>query len=394
MSLVVRSPDRRSSDRRCTDRRSIDRGTADRRSTDRRSTDRQDICFPQVRSARVVVVVLNWNGWQDTIECLTSLFRSDYNSYQIVVIDNGSEDESLTHLRRWADGAPPVEHAPIPYTSFPTPEAALGDAALPDTPLIFIRVPANLGYAGGNNIGLRYAVERSACDFVWLLNNDTIVSPGALSAKLEAAVIDPSIAIVGATVLTYQHPTIAQVMGGGRLIPPLGHDTQNGCGTKAEEARAYPLLLEHVVGASLFVRVAAVRDVGLMDETYFLYREETDWCIRMRLSNWNLCFCPSAVVWHKQGRSIGYKTPLHDYYAVRNMLLLLHKFHPAALPTATVWLFAKCIAPKVLRLQPRRLVAVLQAFRDFFRGVRGRVHTDEELLANRNSSRDTHRNAI
>lgn len=311
--------------------------------------------------SRVVVVVLNWNGWRDTIECLDSLLRSEQQPDQIVVVDNGSTDDSLVRMNDWAREIP---HA---------------------TPIVFIALHTNVGYAGGNNAGIRYAIDRHGCDFVWLLNNDVIVDPLALGANLRAALDDPKVAIVGSKILKYDDPKRIQALGGGTFVPPIARDTQHGAGGDSQLTIGTPLPLDHVVGASLFVRAEAIASIGLMDESYFLYREETDWCIRMRQAGWQLSFSVSATIWHKQGRSVGYKTPVHDYYAVRNMLRLLRKFHPVALPSAAVVLFARSVAPKVARGQSKRLAAVMRAFADFFLGKSGRAHTEAELLANRDS---------
>jgi len=124
-----------------------------------------------------------------------------------------------------------------------------------------------------------------------------------------------------------------------------------------------------------------VRSVGPIDESYFLYREETDWCIRMRRAGWKLYCCTQAAVWHKQSHSIGFKTPLHDYYAVRNMLHLVWKFYPFAMPAAFTYFVARSIAPKALRFETARLLAVLYAIADFLSGVKGRsAHHTEQML--------------
>ncbi|MHB8147087.1 MAG: glycosyltransferase family 2 protein [Vulcanimicrobiaceae bacterium] len=341
--------------------------------------------------------MLNWNGWSDTVECVESLLRSSPAPEQIVVVDNASTDGSLARLMEWAEGLILVESIipaesewayrpaskPIAYTIFRTPGEALTSNVPLETPLVFIQSGENLGYAGGNNVGLLYALQRSQCEFVWILNNDTVVDRHALKANVQLAQSDTLIGIVGAKVVQYERPLVLQAMGGGRLIPSLGYDSQLGSGSAAGSATGHPMLLEHVVGASLFVRSSAIAGVGWLSEEYFLYREETDWCIRMRQHNWKLYYCPSAVVWHKQGRSIGHKSAVHDYYSVRNMFLMIRKHHPSALPSALLVVFVKAVVPKLFRLQFKRLASVLRAFNDFFRGNFGRQHTDAELLAER-----------
>ncbi len=325
-------------------------------------------------AARVVAVILNWNAWPDTIACLESLLASRQVPRRIVICDNGSADDSIARIKAWGRGR-------ADFASFGSAEEAL-DGPGTSASIVLLELPYNGGYAYGNNIGIRYAVERANAEFVWILNNDTVVECDALAPMLEVADGHPDVGIVGAQLLRHDEPDRVQAMGGGYIIPVLCHDTQLGGGAKATREKRDPIPLDHLVGASLLVRAEAVRDVGYIDETYFLYREETDWCIRMRRAGWKLYCCPNAIVWHKQSHSIGFKSPLHDYYAVRNMLRLVWKFYPIAAPTAFLYFAVRCIAPKLLRLEFARLLAVLHAFSDFFSGVAGRSshHSDQLLL--------------
>jgi GT2 family glycosyltransferase len=311
------------------------------------------------KQAAVAAVVLNWNSWRDTIMCVESLLRSQRAPDRIIICDNGSSDDSAERLLEWTN------------------------ASTAAVPVAFIPLPCNLGYAGGNNIGMEYAM-RDGADFVWILNNDTVVDCDALGRMMEVAEADRAIGIVGSKLLRFDAPDTIQALGGGYIVPILCHDTQLGAGEKTGFAGTAPIELDHLIGASLLVRVDAIRAVGLIDESYFLYREETDWCIRMRRAGWSLYCCPEAVVWHKQSHSIGFKSPLHDYYAVRNMLALVRKFYPASLPVALSYFAVRSILPKVFRREFSRLRAVLGAFRDFGAGVSGRHkhHTETILVHN------------
>ncbi len=325
-------------------------------------------------SSRVVAVVLNWNAWADTIACVESLLASTHVPHQIVICDNGSRDDSIARLKQWGENRDG-------FVSFRNPEEALEGVHLA-APLVLIALPENGGYAHGNNIGIRYAIDRSNAEFVWILNNDTVAHGEALEKMLEVAESDRTIGIVGSKLLRFDQPDTIQAMGGGHIIPVLCHDTQLHSGQKEASVGTVPIALDHIVGASLLVRAEAVCAVGLIDESYFLYREETDWCIRMRRAGWKLYCCPKATVWHKQSHSIGFKSPLHDYYAVRNMLRLVWKFYPAAAPTAFGYFALRSMLPKLVRFEIARLVAVIHAFSDFFSGISGRSahHTDQMLV--------------
>ena len=337
------------------------------------------LAVPRARvHADVVAVVLNWNGWRDTIECLESLLHSASVPSRVVVCDNGSIDGSLRRIEEWAAGRT------IAYTTFASPadafSACAGDASA--TPLVLIQNGENGGFAAGNNVGIRYAIDRAGAAFVWILNNDVVVGAHALDRMLEAARANANVGIVGATLLRYDSPHTVQALGGGFILPVICHDTQLGSGRTLGEFFDDEIALDHLIGANLLVRAQAVRDVGLMDETYFLYREETDWCIAMRRRGWELVCRTDAAVWHKQSRSIGFKSPMHDYYAVRNMLRLVRKFYPASLPSAFGYYAVRSVLPKLARFEFARLGAVMRAFGDFLRGVDGRPshHTDAKVM--------------
>lgn len=343
---------------------------------------------------KVVSVVLNWNGWLDTIECLESLLRSDYANHQIVVCDNGSQDHSIERLTEWADGLLHVKNdveengrtwsyqpapKPLRYVLYNSPEEAFAIPSIADCPIVFIRVGKNLGYAGGNNVGIRYAIDGLNAQYVWILNNDTVVDRHAITHFAHAFEMRPDAAVMGSRLMQYDAPDTIQALGGGKLNPRLARDTQVGRGRRAHAALHQPLDLEHVVGASMFIRGNAIEDVGLLDESYFLYREETDWCLQMRKSGWRLMYCPESIVWHKEGHSTGFKSVLHDYYAVRNMLYLVQKHYPEHLASAFIISFWRAAAPKFARLQWRRLKYVLKAYYDFLRGVRGMTEVNPDL---------------
>lgn len=343
---------------------------------------------------KVVSVVLNWNGWLDTIECLESLLRSDYPHHQIVVCDNGSQDHSIERLTEWADGVLEVKSRveesgrswsyrpapkPVPYLLYNSVDEAFQALPVAQTPLIFIRNGSNLGYAGGNNVGMRFAIEKLRAHYVWVLNNDTVVDRDALAAFAKALEVHPDAGILGSRLMRYKSPDTIQALGGGQFHPRIALDTQLGRGQRTHEGIEHAMELEHVVGASMFVRADAVQNVGLIDESYFLYREETDWCLQMRKNGWRLLYCPQSIVWHKEGHSVGFKSALHDYYAVRNMLFLIQRHYPEHLTTAFIVSMWRTIAPKLLRLQFGRLKNVLKAYHDFLRGVRGKSRVDPDL---------------
>ena len=244
-------------------------------------------------------------------------------------------------------------------------------AGLPCPPLTIVANGENRGFAGGTNVGIRYAVERIGAPFVWLLNNDVVVDRGALGRMLETARQEGDVGMVGSVLVDYDDPSRVQALGGGYIVPVICHDTHLGSGCNVTDVVRDSVALDHLIGASMLVRSAAIADVGLMDESYFLYREETDWCIAMRRRGWALRCRTDATVRHKQSRSIGFKSPTHDYYAVRNVLRLVRKYFPEFVPIAFAYYAVRALAPKLVRLQFSRMGAVIRALRDFIRGVDG-----------------------
>lgn len=302
---------------------------------------------------RVCVVLLNYNGWADTLECLESVFRTGHPELTVVVCDNASRDGSLAHLRAWAEGRldalvpqgnplrglsfPPLGK-PIPHVEYAREEAERGGDPGAGAPLVLVRTGGNLGFAGGNNVGLRYALARGF-DAVWLLNNDTVVRPDTLTAMLEAMRRDPRVGMVGSTLLYYHDPETVQAWGGARYNRWLALPRHVGAGQPAAlavDAAQVERRLSYVTGASMLVSGAFLREVGLMGEEYFLYFEEIDWAAR-NAGRFRMAYAPGSVVFHREGGSIGAhagkKTALADYHFMRNRILYTRKHEPAALPT-------------------------------------------------------------
>jgi GT2 family glycosyltransferase len=330
----------------------------------------------------VYVLVVNWNGWVDTIECLESVFRLDYPDYRVIVCDNGSTDESLSRIVDWAEGhsvssaaagrtphynltSPPVEK-PLSYTIYDRHQAEKGGNNTLDPNLILIQTGDNLGFAGGNNVGLRYALARGDFEHVWLLNNDTLVDPESLIALVTRMSDKPSAGMCGSTLAVYDKPDCIQARGGGWYCKWIGLPWHLG---QLEKTSSQPRTdhvekwMNYVVGASMLVSRDFLADVGLMCEDYFLYFEEIDWATRAK-GRFTVAYAPDSLVFHKIGRSIGTsskplkKSAVCDYYAIRNRLLFTRRYHSVALPTIVASLLAASLV-RLLTGQFRRARMIL-----------------------------------
>jgi len=253
---------------------------------------------------RVSIIVLNWNGVRDTVECLESLKKITYPNYEVIVVDNGSTGDDADVL-----------------------EERFGDY------IHLIRNDENYGYAGGNNTGMRYALENSAPEYVLLLNNDTTVAPCFLERMVEVAGGDDGTGIVGPKV--YYHAFPDRIWGaGGRVSMRTGRTFH--IGMKETDRGQYDAgrEVDYIPGCCLLVKAEVIKKVGLLDESYFCYWEETDYCFRAREAGYRSVYVPEAKIWHKaplklsvwdRGAAGGKVSGLYRYYLTRNSFKFLRK---------------------------------------------------------------------
>lgn len=322
---------------------------------------------------KVYVIVLNWNGWGDTIECLESVFRSDYPDYRVVVCDNGSRDDSLERIKAWAEGrldaavphgnplrslsCPPVPK-PLPLVEYDRTQAEAGGTALDGgSRLVLIRNGGNLGFAGGNNVGLRHALARGDFDYVWLLNNDTVVRPDALSQMVRRMRERPDAGICGSTLPYYHRPDRLWAQGGATYNKWLGFPRSIGLHRRTDQG-VDPVRVERrmdfVAGASMLVSLPFLREIGLLCEDYFLYFEDLDWAVRAR-RRYSLAYAPASVVYHKVEASIGViaaadrrkEGRISKAFNRRSKIAFTKKYCPYALPTALLGLLALEVASRL-----------------------------------------------
>ena len=300
----------------------------------------------------VYVVILNWNNWEHTIACLESVFQLDYANFRVVVCDNGSSNDSEARLRDWAAGklpAPAVDPATLtaPATAKPLPltfhaRADAESGGMPDDhALVLVQTGANLGFAGGCNVGIRYALARGDAEYVWLLNNDTVVEKSALTALVRRACQDASIGLVGSTLLSLRPSNRVQALGGGVL---RWTGTTRHIGYRATWPVAASTLrgvedeMDYVVGASMLASRRMLDDIGLMSEDYFLYYEELDWAYRAR-ERFRIAYAPESIVHHIEGGASGFS--LNRYYYYRSMVRFAWRHRRLCLPCVLMYLVAK-----------------------------------------------------
>lgn len=289
----------------------------------------------------IYILILNWNGWKDTLECVESCLRLKYSRFKILIVDNGSTDTSEVILRKQL---PNIE---------------------------FIQTGTNLGFAGGNNVGIRYALERGA-DYVWLLNNDTVVAPDALSALIDVAETDVRVGMVGSKIHFFNTPRLLWYAGA-VLDPAMPHRVGHR-GLNEEDQGQYDETGEtgFVTGCSLLVRREVIEEIGLLDEHYFLYAEDADWNVQARRAGWKLVYSHRSIVLHKISASMGgMESPRMNYYLARNLLYFIKKNYPSFLLKTFVSILFQNV---IVMIKKRRLTSAKWAIKgilDFLRGRSG-----------------------
>lgn len=245
---------------------------------------------------KVSIVILNWNGLQDTLSCLDSLKAVDYPSFDIILVDNGSTGDSPEKLVSLAKGNPKVK---------------------------LILNPKNLGFSGGCNIAIRRALEQGA-EYVLLLNNDTHVKPRFLAPLVRAALSDQKIGIVGPKVYYYGQDRVLYCAGG-RVIKALGQPLMRGLGQVDRGQYDRQEEVGFISGCCLMIKREVIEKIGLLDDNFFAFFEDLDWNIRAQRAGYQSVYVPSAVIWHKGSNTIGLRSPAYYFLHARNRILFAKK---------------------------------------------------------------------
>jgi len=237
----------------------------------------------------VTVVVLNWNGWPDTLACIASLKKLNYPNFDMVVVDNGSTDGSQAHI----------------------------EAHVPD--IRVIQTGANLGFGGGCNVGIRKALEQGS-DYVWLINSDATADKNSLTELVSLADEQALVGAVGSVLYQTDRPEQVQLWGGGKVNFLFGI-------SRHQMSFAH---LDFVSGASVLLRREAIEQVGLFDEqTFFMYWEDSDLGFRLRQAGWQLAVAENSRVWHKLSASLGQGSRQLDAYFTQSGVRFFRRYSPA-----------------------------------------------------------------
>lgn len=266
------------------------------------------------RKPKIIIILLNWNGKADTLECLESVKRIDYPNMGILVVDNGSSDGSVETFRQ----------------------------RFPDVPVW--ETGANLGFAGGNNVGIEWALRKGA-EWVLLLNNDTVIDANALQAWMEAAGQLPKAGILGGKILRYQTPEVIDHLGG-MWEASRGEHRTLGAG-EADSEYGERREVDYVCGAAFLVHRSLFERIGFLEPRFFLFWEESDFCCRAKREGFEVWTVPEAKVWHKVSSSFTGGKPHMHYFWWRSRLLWMERNCSEEERHSLFW---KVIAPEVWKM--------------------------------------------
>jgi hypothetical protein len=241
----------------------------------------------------VVVILVNYRRSEETIECVRSLRRCSPEPAEIIIVDNASTAVSAGALRTGCPGVTLLESR------------------------------KNLGFAGGNNLGIRRAMERPA-RYVLLLNNDTTIEPDAIGKLVDAAERGQRTGVLGAKIRYHDTPGILWYAGG-NVNPTSGFVSHSGIGEPDRGQHDQPKEVDFVTGCCMLISHELLQTIGFLDETFFAYLEDVDFCLRARRAGFHVGYTPSAIVYHKVSRSTGWDSPAYLYFNLRNRLLLSRK---------------------------------------------------------------------
>ncbi|MFC2067698.1 glycosyltransferase [Chloroflexota bacterium] len=292
---------------------------------------------------KVSIIILNWNGIEDTVECLTSLKRVTYPNYEVIVVDNGSEGDEARVIKE-----------------------KFGDY------LQLIRNDRNYGYGGGVNVGIRYILAHSLPSYFLLMNNDIVVAPNFLHELVRVVEGDDQIGIVGPKIYHYNYKgRINVIWSAGGKIQRWALKIHHQIGENDDDLPKYQTVasVDWITGAVVMFKSCLTEKVGLLNPWYFVGHEDIDYCLKARRQGFKTVYVPTSIAWHKVSVSakkahITYADPASYYYLIKQSFpLFVYIYHLLLLP---VLLFRWSV---LYLIKSRDRHALRRFFSDFVRFV-------------------------
>jgi hypothetical protein len=308
---------------------------------------------------KVFIIILNWNGSRDTIDCLKSLEKLNYSPFEIVVVDNASTDDSAKNIK---EGIKDLKNK-----------------------ILFIENEKNFGFSGGNNVGVDYALKNGT-DYILFLNSDTTVDPEFLKILVSAGEADKEAGVLAPKIYFFDDPKIIW-FGGGSFNWVFGSNHID-FGKRDAENDEKIRKTQFITGCAMLVKLNVFKKIGTLDEKFFLYYEDTDYSLRARKYGFSCVFVPSAKVWHKipleslknklSGAVGKIGSPTVLYYHYRNAMLLIKKNGPVLINLLkhfwAVWMISKQVFKMIFFPKKREISkAIIKGFSDYYKGNFGKI---------------------
>lgn len=239
----------------------------------------------------VSIISVNFNQEEVTKDLLISIQKLTYQNLEVIIIDNGSEADLVSYL---ADKFP--------------------DCSI-------LRSEKNLGFAGGNNLG----IKKSTGDFLFFVNNDTVLTPNCIEPLIEMFSTANWIGAVSPKIKYFDEPEVIQYAGYTAMNPYTARN--RGIGNLERDIGQHDTSMETFFahGAAMMIKKEAIDKIGLMPEVFFLYYEEFDWCEKIRKAGYKIFYEPKSVIFHKESMSVGKRSKLKTYYMSRNRILFMRR---------------------------------------------------------------------
>ena len=308
----------------------------------------------------ISIIILNWNGWEDTIECLESVYQLNYPNYNVIVLDNDSHDDSIQKINEYAKGKINLKsnffefdqiNKPIKVFDFINSKNKSGkfNSEISDLEskkkLILISNDKNYGFTEGNNIGIRFALKSLNQDYILIINNDTVVNKDLLKKLVSASILDDNIGLTQAKLLYYSYPEIINTTG--NMMDKYGAFQSRGW--KETDNLQYDKLVNegffYASGACTLINVEFILKLGIkefFDTKFFAYHEDIDISWIARLLGYKIIYCPDAICYHKEGNSIQKSASLlMTYLSFKNNIRMLIKNYSIK---NLIWILPSAIA--------------------------------------------------
>ena len=231
---------------------------------------------------KVSIVILNFNGLKDSLECLASLYQITYSNYEVIVVDNGSAGKDASIIKQ----------------------------KFPQTKIVENQI--NLGFAEGNNIAIRQLLKSDRTKYILLLNNDTVVTDKFLNHLITAAQNQPTSGIIGPKIYHYSPSEKKAIQSIGSTV-----DLSRGRFLSVNPRNNQPQSVDFVTGACLLIKPSVINKIGLLDKAFFCIFEDADWCLKAKKAGYPVLYVPQSIIYHKQSQSL--VDPAKTYYYTRNL---------------------------------------------------------------------------